>query len=488
MATRAPSSTFAPTHGLVGPSVGVVLCLALVVVSAAALAVMGYWALVIPLYVSAAVGALFFPRQFVFVLLVVAVVIEPQEIDFTAPLARAIYFMPPAIKGFFPLTISPLEVALLLTAASLAMRPRVNPVKHGLPILIWAVPVVFAVGWLYGMRGGGESNLAYHEARGLIFASVAFFIAWRIGLTHHRAARVALFTASTGLSSLLLIRYLFYTRESQSLTETAFAHEDSVLLGIGLVLGCLLLLRVRKDPARLLLFSHNVLVLAAVMATGRRSATLVVLVAALVLIWLLLPRRPLVVLAVTVPLMLAGGIYLAAYWNQQYGAAAQPARAIRSQFDPNPRDDSSDQYRVNEKSNVLATIETNRPLGVGFGRPFAQFIPLPDLTEQWPLQAYTPHQNVLWLWLKMGIFGIAVMLALWVLALQRCLIALRSVRWRAEIPVAPLLIAATLLIYLTYARVDLALIGTRSAVPLGVALALAFCLPLARKEEKADRT
>ncbi len=182
------------------------------------------------------------------------------------------------------------------------------------------------------------------------------------------------------------------------------------------------------------------------------------------------------VLALSIPGLLAGIAYLAIFWNQEYGALAQPARAIRSQIDPSARDASSDDYRVRERYNVTETLKLNRIFGIGFGRPFAQFQPLPDLTDFWPLQAYTPHQNVLWLWLKMGVVGVAVILGLWLVAFKRCLEAIRSTPKTAPLPATAVILAASLLMYLAYAQIDLALTGTRGIAPLAAAIAL--CLRL----------
>jgi hypothetical protein len=229
---------------------------------------------------------------------------------------------------------------------------------------------------------------------------------------------------------------------------------------------------------RTLLVLFSALLLGAIVATGRRAGTLVLLMGFMVLVWYLVPKRPVMVIAVTLPLLIGASVYLAVYWHREYGALAQPARAVRSQFDPTPRDESSDDYRDREKANVLATIELNQPFGVGFGRPFAVIQPLPDLTSFWPLQRHVPHQNLLWLWLKMGVLGLAVILGVWVLALARCALAVRSA---PGIPPLPVILICILFIGLAFASVDILLGGTRGTAVMGVALALAFDFPALAK-------
>jgi len=223
-------------------------------------------------------------------------------------------------------------------------------------------------------------------------------------------------------------------------------------------------------------------------STGRRSATLVVIAALAVVLALLFMKRPSLALALT----LVGGVlttgYLGTYWNQEYGSLAQPARAIRAFFDDAPaRDTSSDTYRDFETDNVLATISVSRNFGVGFGREFAFYWPLPDLTEFWPLQHFTPHNNVLWLWLKMGIVGISVMLGVWMLALSRCIRAVREAPHR-EFPVVPVALAATLAIMFAYNWVDIGLASTRGVAPIAIALALSFTLLTGSREPVEEAT
>jgi O-antigen ligase len=122
-------------------------------------------------------------------------------------------------------------------------------------------------------------------------------------------------------------------------------------------------------------------------------------------------------------------------------------------------------------------VRLNRLLGVGFGVRFAQFQALPNLESFWPLQFYTPHQNILWLWLKLGLAGIAAFLALIAIALSRCISAVRESPAMDDRATVGVIVAATLLMYIAFATVDQALIGTRGALPLAVALAIAFAIP-----------
>ena len=255
-------------------------------------------------------------------------------------------------------------------------------------------------------------------------------------------------------------------------------------LGVGLIYSFGLFLRTRSTNVKGLLVAHELLMLAAVLSTGRRSGTLVLIVAALVIFSMLIVRRPMPMLWLGTVFVILGGVYLAAYWNHEYGATAQAARAIRSEFDPSSGDESSNTYRERERFNVVQTLKAVGPIfGIGFGNEFARFRSLPVL-PWWPLQFMTPHDNILWLWLKMGIGGVAVFLGIWTLALKRCLVAFFGPGRRMPLQAAPLVIASTLVMYLAFAQVDLLLMSPRSMVPFAIALAAAFSLrPLAHPSE-----
>lgn len=457
----------------------------LTIASVAAIRLLGVWAVVIPIYVVGATAALLYPHTFALGLLGAIIAIEPGAFDFTRPVSWALYSLPPRLEGLLPFTVSPLEALIAITAVSLAFRPSEG--RADLPALVRLVPVLILLGLAYGLASGGDQRWAYHEARGLIFGSIAFVAALRFGPRHLAALPRVLLAASTVLAVVTIARYWRYVREGSApvAPEHVFAHESAVFFGIAFVVATALLMSVRGTSARALLVGHNALVMVAIMASGRRSAILMLLVAALLLMWLVFPKRPTLVAFTALPALIIGGAYLVSYWNVPDGALAQPARAVRSQFDPSPRDRSSNEYREDEIVNLTETIKGSPLLGIGFGRPFEQVRELPDLTSFWPLQLYTSHQSILWLWLKMGIVGISTLLAIWIVAVKRCLVAFRAIPSAADLPVLPLVLAAALLMYLAFARVDVAFASTRTTAPLAVILMMAFSLPRDRKEVRA---
>lgn len=429
----------------------------------------------------AGLAALVWPRASFWSLLAVGALIDPRNTEITGSLAGYLWEFPPSIKNQLPLTVNPFELALV--GVSLAVLLRVPRARgKGLPVLTLAIPLVMLFGVIHGKGAGGPGNLIYHELRGLIFGAFAFAAAWRIA--PHDGRRHALIAAMCGLgglSVLTIARYvLTLSRGSGIPMEYWFAHETGLFLGVGVVAGCLLVIRQKHVPHRFPLLVLTIVMALALMMTGRRSGILAVGVGLLLTAWLLMPKRPLLLVAVAVPTLVASSAYLAIYWEGHTGPLAEPARAIRSQFDPSARDQSSDVYRVKERENLVRTIDQDPVSGIGFGRPYTQYVKLPVL-DFWSLQFYTPHQGILWLWLKMGLAGLVAFVGTWAIALGRCIRVTREQHRSRPLPIGPMLLAATLVMYLAYARIDLALVGSRASVPLAVAMALALSLTPGRR-------
>jgi O-antigen ligase len=121
---------------------------------------------------------------------------------------------------------------------------------------------------------------------------------------------------------------------------------------------------------------------------------------------------------------ICAGAYLGVFWNRS-GGIAEPAQAVKSVIEPDQRDYASNLYRDQENENLRYTIGFSPIIGIGFGRPFAVINQMVDLTNIWSLQHYMPHNNILWLWMRMGIVGFVIF---WVTAGVAVLLVVACVR------------------------------------------------------------
>jgi 4-amino-4-deoxy-L-arabinose transferase-like glycosyltransferase len=176
-------------------------------------------------------------------------------------------------------------------------------------------------------------------------------------------------------------------------------------------------------------------------------------------------RKAFFILAV--PVILATAVYLPAFWNNT-GTFGQPARAIRSLKDPDPRDANSNLSRDLEAINVRATIAAEPLLGVGFGKPFLQVVAIPDISF-FPFWNYEAHHNILWVWMKVGAGGFIVFFVVMGGGLARAASLARSLR-EPDARVFAALTVCGVVMALVFSYVDLGLTSSRVPVVLGTLL------------------
>lgn len=249
---------------------GAALCLGATVIAALALQRFGLSTLVMLLVGTVIAMVVIFPRRFLLLLMVAGVVLEPNAIDYTEQASNFLWRFPDDVTRALPLTLNPFEVYLLAGCLSLFLRPSTRGPRPRLPVLVWAVPVVIAVGFAYGLSKGGPGNLAYNEARGLIFGVLAFMVIRRFGPGWGQALGRAVLFAGAGLSLVVLQRYFLFTRsgDSEVPLEFAYAHENAVFFAIAFFYGTLRLLGPGTKKGKALLVAHNLLILGATLATA----------------------------------------------------------------------------------------------------------------------------------------------------------------------------------------------------------------------------
>jgi O-Antigen ligase len=314
---------------------------------------------------------------------------------------------------------SPLELLLLLTFGIWLIQ---GVVRHSIdfrpgrlfwPMLLFFLALVF--GLIRGQLGGGNLNIALWESRCLFYIVICYLLAANtIRSRRHVATLMTIGLIAMGLFAIEATYRriaLIDTGVLGIIMEFAYSHEVVIFLGVLIFL--VLAQHIFGGPLwqRMLgLFVLLPFAIYALLATERRSGYIAVMVAflALTLVLLVVKRKAFFLLAV--PVIVGGAIYLPVFWNTP-GLIGQPARAVRSLYEPDPRDEASNMYRELEKINVRATIHSDPLLGVGFGREFLFAVGMPDLSF-WPFWHYMPHHNILWVWLKVGAVGFIIF---WVL-------------------------------------------------------------------------
>jgi hypothetical protein len=376
------------------------------------------------------------------------------------------------------LTISPLEITLYLGVVVSCLRryaqtgtiiPR-TPVTW--PLVVFTAFVAY--GFARGIDAGGDLRIAVIEGRALFYILLVFVIVVN-ECTDRIHLRWALWAVVAGVvvQSVLSIDYLnrLDPRERDSLQGL---NEHGSALGQNLVavtmIG-LLLLHVKRPLVKWALLAALIPTVYVFFVGQRRSGVAALVVAGAIMAVALLWRRPRAFWPIVpfVTLLLTG--YVAAFWNST-SSLAFPAQAIKSILAPesaSAEDRSSDLYRLIEAYDVNYTIRSAPLLGLGFGRQFYRPVFLPDIS-MFGLNAYVPHNNVLWIWIKTGFGGFATMFYLFAKAIM-----MGAARVRRAVLDVDLVVTLTATLYAVmfavYSYVDVSW-DARNTVFLGLAFAI----------------
>jgi O-antigen ligase len=376
------------------------------------------------------------------------------------------------------LVVNPLEVLLFVgmvswLAHSVARRRLV--VRGG----ALAVPIalffcISCFGLLRGLAAGGDGRIAFWESRYLFVLFACYFLTAQLITTEQQIGRVRwIFLIATGAfaieGAIRRVAWDTFVGSTVSL-EGGYDHTDPVFLGAAIILILAQFVFGASRGQRLFGIGLLPILGFTLLATERRAGFVALVVCLMVLGLLLLVSRRRAFVAIFVPLTIVAALYFPLFWNST-NLVAQPARAVQSLFDPNARDAASNAYRIQETTNIAATIAQDPWFGVGFGREFLFVVPLPDLST-WEFWHFEPHNNVLWIWLKTGFFGFVAFLVVAGSAIQRATrVALSGEA--SQTRAMSVFVLAVVLISLVVSYVDVALVlGARVPAILGIAMGL----------------
>ncbi len=323
---------------------------------------------------------------------------------------KQIPWLPAASEG----VMNPLEIqlALLLFGLFLAASAGKTVRLRRVPLAGLALLFLFslAASMAYGLSAGGDLLPALWEVRALFYFLLLYFLVPQIIQTREQVRGVLwvmiILVAVKDLQGVARFAALgFHFNGNPCLTN----HEDPVFTAdlVVLLLGFLALgVRGRMKWTLLLLLLPMLLGF----YTGqRRAAYAGLLLCVLVFLILLKPaeRRP--VFRILVPAVLVLACYTAAFWNST-GRLALPVQLIKSGLFTDQEDEgehySSNLYREVERYDLAVTAAKSPLIGKGFGKTYDQ--PLPLVPIPFPLRDWIPHDEILWLAVKMGGAGFLV--------------------------------------------------------------------------------
>jgi hypothetical protein len=322
-----------------------------------------------------------------------------------------------------------------------------------------------------GLSHGAKLKFDLWEVRSWIYLTVVALIAAAFIKTRKALDTILwIFVLGSGFKGIQgTIIFFSYARRMVPRPEAILGHEEAFFFGVFCAITCGLWLydirgALRRTATGLLPF-----VIIADLANARRTAWLIlgaaILVMAVIALVTLPQRRKFLVRSLTV-LAIGTALYLPAYWNHD-GSLAQPARAVRSQYDPNLRDESSDQYRQQEDLNLITDIKASGLLGSGFGIPI-DYTNIANISATDPMIAFIPHNGLLWIWLRSGMQG---EIAFWCLV-GTCLVRACSLARAPDRRLAMFgtLVACAIVSYIIDGYEDMAFAEFRITVAMGCLL------------------
>ncbi len=428
-----------------------------------------------------------FAKKFFFVVLFLSILTEATTTPKDPWSGSFSWYFHADLKSWLPQTgipLNPFEISIIIIFLVWAMRGRRDRRFHferGLlfwPVMVFAGTLLISLLW-GATQSGNNFTVALWEVRSLTLALVAYFLVG-ILFTHRRDLDtltwiILIATLLMGIEC--IIRYEFFL-PGHSVGDLDYDHEDATLLAGAIVLSIAMLLLGSTKRQKWFVIASLPIDLLALMVTYRRAGEAALAIGLVFLVIILLRvNRPLFMKIVPVTALILA-LYVGAEWNCTHGALCQPARAISSQFNPDPRDAASDNYRLTERFDLVQNIKANPITGLGFGQPFVFYISLPDLSF-WPFWHYTPHDEILWVWVKMGALGF---LAFWWLiasALYRSGRLTQALSAAGDNKARALLAAAACLIVMqmSVSYVDLGLTSDRVMLVLGVMFGIIGHLP-----------
>lgn len=379
-----------------------------------------------------------------------------------------------------PLSFTPVETILAWTSLCIifqtirsnkyTFKPKTTTILMG----VFAGFLIFAYIWGVILHHG-DSKAALVEIRAPIYLVLVYLLT-----AHFMPNRKMWVTLDwiipiglTLLAITALIRYGILAGISEAILAeslSGFNHDNAILFVI-LVMWCLTKIVFGYSKwQRLAGFSLIILPTVAIMVSGRRAAfaSLAICLVAFLMV-LFIKRRKAFIITVVIMIIVVPP-YMILFKNAP-GPLGLAARAFNSSSaEVGSRDYSSDLYRLIEKTNVRLTIREEPFTGKGFGQQFTRYNPLVDL-DFFEFQYFTPHVQVLWLWLKVGAFG---WILFWVLICGALFRLGQLVKYERHKLYLNLSIATGSIIVaiMVFAYLDLSLVNTRIMTLLGLSIGI----------------
>lgn len=408
-----------------------------------------------------------------------------------------VYYWPTALEGLIERPVGFLFLFILFVIICHRVVKRELFLRGGallVPLLLFSLCLVG--GAAYGYLTGGDVKIIVVELRPFVYLFESYLIAYN--LVTRKSDVYAFFwfvIIGAGVKALQGI-YIYIKLRGQLGDATLMSHEESYFFCGLLLLAILLSLHHRYRPQLIAALAVLPVVVVTLVLNNRRTDYIALLLGvgtAWVLMYIATQRARKMLVIIAGASILLGGGYVVAFANSTSGVGL-PAHAIVAVFNPgstDTRNADSNQYRVTEDYDLKYTVDHNNFLfGLGFGKPYLQPVPLTTLFQAIGsfdiYYNYVPHNNIYWIWMRLGAVGFMVFWYLFGSIIVRASLIARQLRDRYLQMMAIYIVGMTIM-EIIVAFADYQLFFYRNVIYIGLLAGILMKLPELDKEEEKTR-
>jgi hypothetical protein len=305
------------------------------------------------------------------------------------------------------------EIFILVAGAAALIRSvylgtaKVTPGPLLIPILGYGAFVVF--GLIHGLFSGGDATISLQEVRSQFYLILAYIIGVNAVKDIDTARKLQwAMVICIGLKGVFYTLCRFTVFAGQAVPDQGVGSHEEAFFFNAFILFFIVSL-VYKVPKAMFytMLAFLPWVVVGNLACNRRAGTaalIIVLPIMVAVLYKAVPHLRKSIAIVTACFVVLGTVYYQSFKNS--GATiAQPARAVKSQFDPDARDASSNAYRDAENADLMATIKIDPVFGYGYGKPMLHAVKIADISKIYPFWDIVTHNQILWIWMRVGTLG-----------------------------------------------------------------------------------
>lgn len=385
-----------------------------------------------PIAIGGLLALVIEPRRAFSILLFGALMFEQYQIfGLDAPVTLQIPFFENFNNSIgVPLPTNPVECLIGLMAVThlftMLVTRRRGFTWHPFMLPVALIGLMLAFFMALGIAKGGPINIALWEVRALFLMVATFFVGSQLVKTYRDVVintwMILIPMAIKGFQGVW--RYYVDLGGDIGDVPAITSHECAVfIMTVFILTAGLLFFR-----GQMVMVAFNLVTFPTTAFTfywSMRRVAYGAVVFGIIILFLFLPRwQKLFFVKLVAPLVPMVALYFAVFWNTPTGPG-MPVQLVRSIFgeDASGQEDSSNTYRDDEKINLVHTIRTY-PLGSGFGQKYLIVKHMDEV--DFPLWDYIPHNCILWMWCKTGMFGITTFFASVALIIIQCMIDFRT--------------------------------------------------------------